>query len=70
MTHLKELKVVVFYGGLPIKTHKAILKNESPQIVVGTLGMILALAKDNDLSLINIRHFILDECDKCWNLWT
>lgn len=70
MTHLKELKVFVFYGGLPIKTHKAILKNESPQIVVGTPGRILALAKDNDLSRINIRHFILDECDKCWNLWT
>lgn len=40
------------------------LKNECPQIVVGTPGRILALARDKDLSLKNVRHFILDECDK------
>jgi len=32
--------------------------------VVGTPGRILALARDKDLSLKNVRHFILDECDK------
>ncbi|KAL0407639.1 UNVERIFIED_CONTAM: DEAD-box ATP-dependent RNA helicase 15 [Sesamum radiatum] len=32
--------------------------------VAGTPGRILALARDKDLSLRNVRHFILDECDK------
>jgi ATP-dependent RNA helicase UAP56/SUB2 len=40
------------------------LKNECPHIVVGTPGRILALARDKDLPLKNVRHFILDECDK------
>uniref|UniRef100_A0A7N2LIZ1 Helicase ATP-binding domain-containing protein n=1 Tax=Quercus lobata TaxID=97700 RepID=A0A7N2LIZ1_QUELO len=33
-------------------------------VVVGTPGKILALARDKDLGLKNVRHFILDECDK------
>ena len=32
--------------------------------MVGTPGRILALARDKDLPLKNVRHFILDECDK------
>jgi ATP-dependent RNA helicase UAP56/SUB2 len=54
----------VFYGGVHISKHKDILKNECPHIVVGTPGRILALSRDKDLSLKNVRHFILDECDK------
>ncbi|KAI5435399.1 hypothetical protein KIW84_021999 [Lathyrus oleraceus] len=63
-TYLTDLKVVVFYVGVNIKVHKDLLKNERPQIVVGTPGRILALSRDKDLSLKNVRHFILDECDK------
>ncbi|KAJ0030346.1 hypothetical protein Pint_12382 [Pistacia integerrima] len=63
-TYLPDIKVAVFYGGVNIKSHKDLLKNECPQIVVGTPGRILALARDKDLSLKNVRHFILDECDK------
>ena len=40
------------------------MKNECPHIVVGTPGRILALARDKDLPLKNVRHFTLDECDK------
>lgn len=47
-----------------IKIHKDLLKNECPHIVVGTPGRILALSREKDLSLKNVRHFILDECDK------
>ena len=61
---MPDIKVVVFYGGVHIAKHKDILKNECPHIVVGTPGRILALARDKDLSLKNVRHFILDECDK------
>ncbi|KAF8393225.1 hypothetical protein HHK36_021466 [Tetracentron sinense] len=63
-TYLPDIKVAVFYGGVNIKTHKDILKNECPHIVVGTPGRILALSRDKDLALKNVRHFILDECDK------
>ncbi|OMO61677.1 hypothetical protein CCACVL1_23321 [Corchorus capsularis] len=63
-TYLPDIKVAVFYGGVNIKVHKDLLKNECPHIVVGTPGRILALARDKDLSLKNVRHFILDECDK------
>jgi ATP-dependent RNA helicase UAP56/SUB2 len=63
-TYLPDIKVAVFYGGVNIKTHKDILKNECPHIVVGTPGRILGLARDKDLSLKSVRHFILDECDK------
>ncbi|KAF5957173.1 hypothetical protein HYC85_004398 [Camellia sinensis] len=57
-TYLPDIKVVVFYGGVNIKIHKDLLKNECPHIDVGTLGRILALARENDLSLRNVRHFI------------
>ncbi|KAF3781677.1 DEAD-box ATP-dependent RNA helicase 56 [Nymphaea thermarum] len=63
-TYLTDIKVAVFYGGVSIKIHKDLLKNECPHIVVGTPGRILALARDRDLALKNVRHFILDECDK------
>ncbi|KAG9135250.1 hypothetical protein Leryth_013514 [Lithospermum erythrorhizon] len=63
-TYLPDIKVAVFYGGVNIKIHKDLLKNECPHIVVGTPGRILALAREKDLSLRNVRHFILDECDK------
>ncbi|XP_041001493.1 DEAD-box ATP-dependent RNA helicase 15-like isoform X2 [Juglans microcarpa x Juglans regia] len=63
-TYLPDLRVAVFYGGVNIKIHKDMLKNECPHVVVGTPGRILALARDKDLGLKNVRHFILDECDK------
>ncbi|MCL7040409.1 hypothetical protein MKW94_026454, partial [Papaver nudicaule] len=63
-TYLPDIKVAVFYGGVGVKTHKDLLKNECPHVVVGTPGRILALAKEKDLALKNVRHFIFDECDK------
>jgi superfamily II DNA/RNA helicase len=33
-------------------------------IVVGTPGQILGLIKSKKLDVKNVRHFILDECDK------
>ncbi|KAI3995147.1 hypothetical protein MKX01_031949 [Papaver californicum] len=49
-TYLPDIKVVVFYGG-------------SPHFVVGTPGRILALSREKDLALKNVRHFILDYTD-------
>lgn len=56
--------MAVFFGGLPIKKDEETLKRESPHIVVGTPGRILALSRNKSLNLRHIKHFILDECDK------
>jgi len=62
--YMPDIKIAVFYGGVDIKVQKAQLRNEVPNIVVGTPGRILQLAREGDLDLSKIRHFILDECDK------
>lgn len=58
------LQVAVFFGGLSIKKDEEVLKKDSPHIVVGTPGQILALTCNKTLNLCHIKHFILDECDK------
>ncbi|GAA6096095.1 DEAD (Asp-Glu-Ala-Asp) box polypeptide 39B isoform X1 [Tachysurus ichikawai] len=60
----RKISVAVFFGGLPIKKDEETLKRESPHIVVGTPGRILALSRNKSLNLRHIKHFILDECDK------
>ncbi|KAK6979278.1 Spliceosome RNA helicase ddx39b [Biomphalaria glabrata] len=59
-----NVKIAVFFGGMNIKKDEEVLKKNCPHIVVGTPGRILALARSKVLSLKNIKHFILDECDK------
>jgi len=61
---LPAIKVGVFFGGLAIAKDEQVLKNNCPHIVVGTPGRILALVKSKKLSLKNLKHFVLDECDK------
>ena len=58
------LKVGVFFGGLAITKDEQVLKSNCPHIVVGTPGRILALVRSKKLDLKNLKHFILDECDK------
>jgi len=61
---LPAIKVGVFFGGLAIAKDEQVLKNNCPHIVVGTPGRILALVKSKKLPLKNLKHFVLDECDK------
>ena len=58
------LQVGVFFGGLAITKDEQVLKSNCPHIVVGTPGRILALVRSKKLDLKNLKHFILDECDK------
>lgn len=37
--YMKDIKVFVFFGGIPIQQHKKILENEKPHIVIGTPGV-------------------------------
>lgn len=62
--YLPGVKSGVFFGGMPIKTDEDKLKNNTPHIVVGTPGRILALGRSGVLKLRNVKYFILDECDK------
>merc|ERR1712042_326844 len=62
--YLTNIKVAVFFGGLGVKKDEQVLKTNCPHIVVGTPGRILALARDKVLNLKNVKHFVLDECDK------
>jgi len=56
--------VGVFFGGLSIAKDEEALKTNCPHVVVGTPGRILALIRSKKLVLKNLKHFILDECDK------
>lgn len=62
--YFDNVKTAVFFGGVSIKRDEETLKSNCPHIVVGTPGRILALCRDRSLNLKNIKHFILDECDK------
>jgi superfamily II DNA/RNA helicase len=62
--HMKDVKTMVFYGGINRTVHREQLKHEKPNIVVGTPGRVLELANDKFLDLSKVKHFILDECDK------
>lgn len=58
------IKVSVFYGGVPLRDDIDSIKKACPQIIVATPGRLLDLVKQKALSLDNIKHFIIDECDK------
>jgi ATP-dependent RNA helicase UAP56/SUB2 len=62
--YMPNMKTAVFYGGVNIRENQDTLKNEKPNVVVGTPGRICALIRDKSLSLQKLKHFILDECDK------
>jgi ATP-dependent RNA helicase UAP56/SUB2 len=62
--YMPDMKVAVFFGGLPIKKDEEVLSSSHPNIVVGTPGRLLALVKKQKLSLNSLRFFIVDECDQ------
>lgn len=59
-----KLKTMVIYGGEPVDEQIKTLNEKKPQVVVGTPGRVLSLAKKGQLDLKSIKFFILDECDK------
>lgn len=62
--YMPSIRVSVFFGGMNITNDEKVLRMNPPHIVVGTPGRILALIRSKKLNLKNIKHFILDECDK------
>merc|ERR1712241_626331 len=47
-----------------IKKDEEVLSKNCPHIVVATPGRLLALVRSKKLKMQNVKHFILDECDK------
>lgn len=41
------------------------MKEDCPQIIVGTPGRVLQLMRDHKDLMNGLTHFVLDECDKC-----
>ncbi|KAI9342116.1 ATP-dependent RNA helicase uap56 [Pilaira anomala] len=64
--YLPDIRTEVFYGGVPMTKDIELLKDKSkcPHILVGTPGRVLALIREKHLKLANVKHFVLDECDK------
>ena len=62
--YMPAVRVGVFFGGVSIKKDEQTLQNIRPHVVVGTPGRLLALVRNNALSLKHVKHFVLDECDK------
>jgi ATP-dependent RNA helicase UAP56/SUB2 len=64
--YMPDVRVGTFYGGTPVQKDAEILRDKArcPHIVVATPGRLNALTRDKVLDAKNVKHFILDECDK------
>ena len=60
-----DVKTGVVYGGTPLAKDREMLKDNCPHILIGTSGRVLGLVREKDLKLDKLKHFVLDECDKC-----
>ena len=62
--HLDNVRVDFFFGQVDRKLNIKQLKENKPQIVVGTPGRIKDLVDSGHLKVDKVKFFILDECDK------
>jgi ATP-dependent RNA helicase UAP56/SUB2 len=61
--YMPEIRVHVYFGGIPVQKHKDMLKSATPHIVIGTPGRVLQLVTEKDLDLSSVKRVIFDECD-------
>lgn len=64
--YMPDVRTAVFYGGISVAKDAEILKDKTrcPHIIVATPGRLNALGRDKMLDASNVKHFVLDECDK------
>ncbi|KZS90319.1 P-loop containing nucleoside triphosphate hydrolase protein [Sistotremastrum niveocremeum HHB9708] len=64
--YMPDIRIGVFYGGTPVQKDIDLLRDKTtcPHIVVATPGRLNALTRDKYLQPKNVKHFVLDECDK------
>ncbi|KAL1747317.1 P-loop containing nucleoside triphosphate hydrolase protein [Schizophyllum fasciatum] len=63
---MPDIRVATFYGGTPVSKDAELLRDKArcPHIIVATPGRLNALVRDKVLDAKNVKHFVLDECDK------
>jgi len=61
--YMPNVKTMVVYGGIPIKTNKAALKANCPHVIIGTPGRTLQLIREKNLKTENLKQVIFDEAD-------
>lgn len=66
-SHMKGLKTVAVYGGVPIGGQIRELKY-GPQLVVATPGRLIDLLERKALNLDNVQYVVLDEADEMLNM--
>ncbi|KAI0320978.1 ATP-dependent RNA helicase SUB2 [Amylostereum chailletii] len=64
--YMPDVRIGTFFGGTPVSKDAELLKDKSkcPHIIVATPGRLNALIRDKVLDAKNVKHFVLDECDK------
>src|SRR5215210_4834529 len=63
----RGVKVVAVFGGAPIRSQVAQLK-QGAQVVVGTVGRVMDLMSRHELVLTDARYVVLDEADEMLDL--
>lgn len=59
-----NVKTHLLVGGAPIAQDQKALRENKPQIIIGTPGRVLHMIQEKSLVLDHLKHFILDECDE------
>jgi superfamily II DNA/RNA helicase len=59
-----NVSTILIIGGEKEQDQINKIKNEKPNIIIGTPGRILHLVKKKELNLNNNQVFVIDECDK------
>ena len=62
------IRTSVIYGGVSYDRQLKSLKNDRPQIVVGTPGRVIDLIEKKYLKVDNISTCVLDEADEMLNM--
>lgn len=65
--HMRGLKTVAVYGGVPIGGQIRELKY-NPQVIVATPGRLIDLLERKALSLDDVQYVVLDEADEMLNM--
>jgi ATP-dependent RNA helicase DeaD len=65
--HMRGLKTVAVYGGVPITGQIRDLR-QHPQVVVATPGRLIDLLERKALSLEQVQYVVLDEADEMLNM--
>jgi len=62
--YLPEVKPMVVYGGIDIKQNQKVIKEEQPNIIIGTPGRVQQLIEEGTIKVDKLKRFIMDECDQ------